>query len=121
MGSAIVLTRNAFNGKVVLDGSFAIGIIENWSQGYNEHPKAYGKILCSTYVEYTNNLNMGVKLGFQLIIQQWTLECIIYILVIRNGHFLYGFINLAISVHLCVHRGQCLHLSTSFVMTFEYM
>jgi hypothetical protein len=29
MGSTIVLITNAFNGKVVLDGSFAIGMIEN--------------------------------------------------------------------------------------------
>ncbi len=109
------------NGKVVLDGSFVIGMIENWSQGYNEHPKAYGKRLCWTFVEYINNVNMGVKLSFQSVIQQWIVECIIYILVICNGHFLYGFINLAISIHLCVHRGQGLHWSTSFVMTFEYM
>jgi hypothetical protein len=121
MGSAIVLLQMRFNGKVVLDGSFAIGMIENWSQGYNECPKAYGRTLCSTYIEYTNNLNMGVTLSFQLIIQQWTIECIIYILVICNGLFLYGFINLAISIHLCVHRGQGLHWSTSSVTTFEYM
>jgi hypothetical protein len=29
MGSAIVLLQMRFNGKVVLDGSFAIGMIEN--------------------------------------------------------------------------------------------
>jgi hypothetical protein len=64
---------------------------------------------------------MGVKLSFQLIILQWTIECIIYILVICNGHFLYNFINLAISIHLSLHRGQGLHWTALFVMTFEYM
>ncbi len=97
MGSALVFTTDAYQWQSCFRWELCNWYDWKLKPRLQRMSKGLWKNIVLNLYWITNNLNMGVKLSFQLIIQQWTIECIIYIL------------------------GICLHWSTSFVMTFEYM